>query len=524
MVKRTVFKFDTPAKLILINAHSSYLELKNGNNGENKCLWCSNSKAHEHDIIGKVKFEPKEKTYLVSLVEKLVKSKKAGLEITPSQMGISKQTDHQQAKMYPMKAVKNEIEGAQYFARRIVRQEGQVSCASIKYGDNNRHLMISSPKSVLKTSQTASLPHSKCDKCMKNNFSKLSEVQLHFMNVHQYNVQIKDISMRKDTSERKTMPEEDDEGLEDTEAEFVCTFSADCLEKFDSDENRILHMNEKHDQRQCHKCLQHFKTPVTFRKHQCGKLQEEQKVRNHSCHLCAKKFLKAPHLRAHLQTTHLGAKLYVCEACDKRYASAFALKTHKVNVHGIGGEKPECPHCPRTFCNKTLLRRHILESHEKDKRRSCSICGLFYLRRDKLEAHMASVHGQAFQPNPCKLCSKVYSNKEKLGAHLRTVHGILPWNKIQVLQIDSKPHELKDDNVLKCKYCEQAFLPAEMENHLRFSHGVMPVTSSDQLTISEAAEALLKTLTPQPDYLLRSLTPLPMETLDELMDSALSKE
>lgn len=138
---------------------------------------------------------------------------------------------------------------------------------------------------------------------------------------------------------------------------------------------------------------------------------------------------------------------------------------------------------------------------------------------------MVSVHGQAYKPNPCKLCSKVYSTADKLQKHLRSVHGILPWTKVQVLQVTAKPHANLKEDVLKCKYCEQAFLPAEMENHLRFSHGVMPITSSDQLTISEAAEALLKTLTPQPDYLLRSLTPLPMETLDELiMDSALSKE
>lgn len=119
---------------------------------------------------------------------------------------------------------------------------------------------------------------------------------------------------------------------------------------------------------------------------------------------------------------------------------------------------------------------------------------------------------------------------------MRTSHGILPWNKVQVLQVTSKPHEEDPldttvqkelSGTLKCGYCEQFFLPAEMENHLRFSHGVMPLRpgASTELSITEAAEALLKTLTPQPDYLLRSLTPLPMETLDELiMDSALAKE
>lgn len=161
-----------------------------------------------------------------------------------------------------------------------------------------------------------------------------------------------------------------------------------------------------------------------------------------------------------------------------------------------------------------------------------------------------NTHGNTEKVKSCKLCSKSYSSQELLQVshiliifgvfaiasffalqeHLRTVHGILPWNKVQVCQVSSKPHELNeqeldDDWQLKCKYCEQAMEKGEMENHLRFSHGVMPITSSEQFTISEAAEALLKTLTPQPDYLLRSLTPLPMETLDELiMDSALSKD
>ena len=75
---------------------------------------------------------------------------------------------------------------------------------------------------------------------------------------------------------------------------------------------------------------------------------------------------------------------------------------------------------------------------------------------------------------------------------------------------------------VKCRYCEQVFLSTELEYHLRFSHGVKPIrpgtlasTSANELSISEAAEAFLKTLTPQPEYLLENLTPLPMETLDQ---------
>jgi len=304
---------------------------------------------------------------------------------------------------------------------------------------------------------------------------------------------------------------------------------------FDSDELRIKHVNEVHvttneSQLQCPKCLQFFKNQSSFRKHQADHYKD--KVRNHSCHLCDKSFLKAPHLRAHIQM-HMGAKLHACELCDKRYASSFSLKSHKLNTHGVGGERPMCSVCNRSFYNKSFLRRHVLEQHEKDPRLQCKTCNHFFLRKDNLEAHILNVHGEQKENHPCKLCSKSYGTKERLQDHLRTSHGILPWNKVQVLQVSSKNHKIEGDEqekiqeelagTLKCRYCEQVFLPAEMENHLRFSHGVMSVRQgvSTELSITEAAEALLKTLTPQPDYLLRTLTPLPMESLDELiMDSA----
>ena len=111
------------------------------------------------------------------------------------------------------------------------------------------------------------------------------------------------------------------------------------------------------------------------------------KVRNHTCHLCDKSFLKAPHLRAHIQS-HMGAKLYNCDVCDKKYASLSSLKSHKLNRHGVGGERPICHVCNRSFYNKSFLRRHVLEQHERDPRLECKICGHFYLRKDNLEAHI----------------------------------------------------------------------------------------------------------------------------------------
>ena len=64
------------ARLVLASKTSSYVELSSpdltssSNNNNNKCLFCEKSTNHDHDIIGKVKFDPKQKSYLVSLIEK----------------------------------------------------------------------------------------------------------------------------------------------------------------------------------------------------------------------------------------------------------------------------------------------------------------------------------------------------------------------------------------------------------------------------------------------------------------------
>ena len=87
---KSVFHFEN-TRLILVDKTSSYLELNipKAEETHTKCIYCQKTNPHEHDIIGKVKFEPKHKLYLISLVEKKkifpfnnIKSKK-GLDIIP---------------------------------------------------------------------------------------------------------------------------------------------------------------------------------------------------------------------------------------------------------------------------------------------------------------------------------------------------------------------------------------------------------------------------------------------------------
>ncbi len=110
-----------------------------------------------------------------------------------------------------------------------------------------------------------------------------------------------------------------------------------------------------------------------------------------------------------------------------------------------------------------------------------------------------------------------FRSKDNLELHRRSYHGLLPWNK----EVSGHADKSSESRRLNCKVCENDFLPVEMEAHLRFSHGIMPVRRPGEAAaannISEVADAILRTLTPQPDYLLRCLTPLPMDTLDDFI-------
>ena len=99
-----------------------------------------------------------------------------------------------------------------------------------------------------------------CVKCDENAFDRLAEVQLHFKDVHQVDVNIRDIIVN------------DQSGAEEFHQEsYSCNFCQNAT--FNSDEKRIQHVNEVHvpskeAQYQCPKCLQFFKNSATFKKHQ----------------------------------------------------------------------------------------------------------------------------------------------------------------------------------------------------------------------------------------------------------------
>lgn len=84
---------------------------------------------------------------------------------------------------------------------------------------------------------------------------------------------------------------------------------------------------------------------------------------------------------------------------DEHYDSAF-----DINRPPPGGfeENLNCPECPKQFASSWHLRRHV-QTHSKQKKYPCDLCGKFFSRADNLKSHQKSVHGLMFPPVPPKL-------------------------------------------------------------------------------------------------------------------------
>ena len=66
-----------------------------------------------------------------------------------------------------------------------------------------------------------------------------------------------------------------------------------------------------------------------------------------------------------------------------------------------------CPQCPKTFASSWHLKRHV-QTHSKEKRFKCDLCGKFFSRNDNLKSHQKTVHGMLAPPGAGALNSLGY--------------------------------------------------------------------------------------------------------------------
>ncbi|XP_040573200.1 uncharacterized protein [Lepeophtheirus salmonis] len=239
---------------------------------------------------------------------------------------------------------------------------------------------------------------------------------------------------------------------------------------------------------QCNICLQLFKDEVGLRKHYA--LHNKVKERRFECQICKKRFIKLNHLQSH-ELLHTGVKPFECRTCPKKYSSEFALKNHRIHTHDEG-DKPKCDECGKTFFTNSGVRKHVLRFHNKDLRLYCNECPRIYLRKDNLERHVRLVHrdpkGMSMHQS-----SESKIQKKSSSESFKSAPSRYPT---------TDPEEVID-----------GLFGEDSNNTLHRKGEVLNISGGLD---ASATEALLKNLTPQPDYLLKNLTPIPLEALEEM--------
>ena len=265
--KNSVINF-TKARLVLVNKTSSYVELNVPDDVNHKrCVLCSKTTIHDHDIIGKLKFDPRQKSYLLSILEKKIPS--VGLDVIPIQQKEQSVTKIEEKTpkfkhVYP-EPVENEAAGAQFFARELAK--GPVT-AAIRICDRSIHLLNGTPRSLLKKITN-------CDKCTNSDFNRLTELQQHFEKVHNYEVLIRDVTVNNDATAVN---------VQDSKEKEVAACHI-CEKSFASEEEKMNHdCLAKSTKIQCPTCLQVFKHMNSFKKHKLEHLKGEQLRINHHIH------------------------------------------------------------------------------------------------------------------------------------------------------------------------------------------------------------------------------------------------
>lgn len=119
--------------------------------------------------------------------------------------------------------------------------------------------------------------------------------------------------------------------------------------------------------------------------------QSEHISDQQTCTICNKHFRGAANLKRHLMV-HSGEKPHLCSLCGLRFNRRSRLNEHIQRTHNL--VKPyKCALCPKEFSTKHYLQAHI--DWHNQKKVSCTVCGKSFFGECYLKKHKEAVHNPA---------------------------------------------------------------------------------------------------------------------------------
>lgn len=176
----------------------------------------------------------------------------------------------------------------------------------------------------------------------------------------------------------------------------------------------LVHTNKYHkgfSNMLCDICGVHFRTRTRLREH--INMHQNKTVQ---CNFCDESMAPTK-MRTHLQKAH--NKTYKCSDCDEVLETHYKRAQHMMLVHNKR-EKIQCPHCPLTFVFRSIMIRHVKETHLQEKDAVCVICGWQTFEGGRMKRHMMRHSNE--KNFKCSGCGKCFKTKKNMKAHYNNKH------------------------------------------------------------------------------------------------------
>ena len=154
-----------------------------------------------------------------------------------------------------------------------------------------------------------------------------------------------------------------------TNGKVKCTL---CPQTFEDSETRKDHIVKEHykiQSHKCDKCTEIFKSSTELEQH----IQESHKSPELSCEKCGTVLHSKTH-NCNETSANSIMKSNECSFCKTSFPTVSTLKNHMATMHmdmicssEIKKPNHKCNKCEETFKDRTLLLKHVKESHLESK-------------------------------------------------------------------------------------------------------------------------------------------------------------
>ena len=143
-----------------------------------------------------------------------------------------------------------------------------------------------------------------------------------------------------------------------------------CDKKFNSKVtlgNHIKLVHRDTDLFECGKCETKFKRKKYLDAHLLHVHGMDQKKEDYwqdlprkyfKCETCKAEFIRKGDLKVHMDVKHLAQEINSCDLCPSKFKWKKDLQSHKLEKHGPGENKHQCPECGKMFNQRRNMKRH----------------------------------------------------------------------------------------------------------------------------------------------------------------------